>query len=264
MSAAMNSNVWLNGGSDSRRFAVAFAVGLLLEIGAMALLLPAMTHQRPPPAETQSVVKLSVIAPSPPAPPAPPPPKPKPLVQPPKPVSPPPPLPPPPPVPVAPPLPAPPPIPVAPNRPVIHHPPHPRHLRPPPVQPPPVVQAPTPPLPATPPPPAAPPQPSAGEIELFQAAMAQAVQRQATADYPAAAQMAHEDGAVDVSFVFEDGVVSDAVIVQSSGFPLLDEAALQAVRDASYPEQPADFAGRPHDVRVIVRFHTAAEDVDGD
>jgi protein TonB len=260
MSDTMKSDFWVNGGSDGKRFALAFAAGLLLEAGALAVLLPAMTHQRPPPAQTQSIVKLSIIAPSPPAPPAPPPPKP--VVQPPKHITPPPPLLPPPPLPVAPPLPAPPPVPVAPNRPVIHH--KPRHIAPLPVQPPPVAQTPVPPTPAPPPAPAAPPQPSAGEIDLFQAQMAEAVQRAATQDYPEAAQMAHENGDVDVSFVFEDGAVSDVAVIQSSGFPMLDAAAMQAVRDARYPQQPPDFAGQPHAVRVTVRFHTAAAEIDGD
>jgi protein TonB len=94
--------------------------------------------------------------------------------------------------------------------------------------------------------------------------MAEAVQRAATQDYPEAAQMAHENGEVGVSFLFEDGAVSDVAVIQSSGFPMLDAAAMQAVRDAHYPQQPADFAGQPHAVRVAVRFHTAAAEVDGD
>lgn len=94
--------------------------------------------------------------------------------------------------------------------------------------------------------------------------MRDAVQLAATEDYPEAAQMAHENGDVDVSFMFEDGVVSDVVIIQSSGYPMLDAAATQAVRDARYPQQPPDFAGRPRNVRVLVRFQTAAAEVDGD
>jgi TonB family protein len=258
MDDTMNSEIWLTGKSDGRRFILAFLAGLLLEAGGLAILLPVMTHP-PPPAETQSIVKLSIIAPSPPAP-LTPPPKPHP-VTPPKPVSPPPPL------PVAPPLPPAPPIPVAPNRPVIRQPPRPRHLRQPPALPQPVAQAPmqpTPPTPAPPPAPVAPAQPSAGQIDLFQAQMAEAVQRAATADYPEAAQMAHENGDAEVSFMFEDGAVSDVVIIQSSGYPLLDAAAEQAVRDAHYPQQPPDFAGRPHNVRVLERFQITAADVDGD
>ncbi len=94
--------------------------------------------------------------------------------------------------------------------------------------------------------------------------MAQAVQRAATADYPDAAQMAHENGEVGLAFVFDDGAVSDVEVTQSSGYPMLDAAAMQAVRDANYPPEPADFAGRSHSVHVMVRFHTAATEVDGD
>jgi protein TonB len=238
----------------------AFAAGLLLEAAALAILLPVMTH-RSPPAQTQSIIRLSVLAPAPLAPPTP---KPVP-VAPPKPVAPPP-LPPPPPLPLAPPLPPALPAPVAPNRPVIHHPQHLRHFRPQPVQPP-VAQAPTPlvpPAPAPPPAPKAVAQPSAGEVNLFQAQMNQAVQRAAIADYPQAAQMAQENGKVGIRFVFEDGAVRDAVILQSSGYPLLDAAALQAVRDAHYPPQPPDFAGEPHRITALVVFHTSPPDVSGD
>jgi protein TonB len=258
----VQSNFWLTDKSEGRRFAIALAAGLALELGVLAAALPWLTHQRAP-AQTQSqVVKLAIIAPAP-APPAPPPPKPLPKVlPPPKPVMPPPPVPPPPPLPVAPPLP-PPPIPMRPAH-FVHHLEHIRHVQPPPpkVTPPPVQEAP--PTPTPPPAPPVIPQPSAGEIDLFQAQMAQAVQRAANADYPPAAQMARENGNAYVDFTFTDGAVSKVTIVQSSGFPLLDEAALQAVRDAAYPQEPPDFAGHSHSVRVIVRFHTAAVNTDGD
>ncbi len=263
MSDAMSPNAWLTNNSDGRRFAAAFLVGLLLEGGALALLLPVLTRQSPPPSDTQSIVKLSIIAPSPPAPPAPPPPKPKPVVQPPKPVVPPPPLPPPPPMPVAPPLPLPPPLPVAPQRPAIHHPrPHRFVPRPPPVQQP-AVQAPPAPTPPTPPPPAAAPAaPSAGELELFEAEMRRAVQ--AAAVDPAAAEMSREAGVVRVEFTYQDGAASNIAIIGSSGFPLLDEAARNAVLEARYPPPPPDFAGHAEDIVVDVIFRPAAADVDGD
>jgi protein TonB len=259
MSETTTPQPWLTGKSDNRRFVLAFGVGLLLEAGVLAILLPMMTHQRPPPSDTQNIIKLSVLAPAPPAPPSPPPPKPKPVVPPPKAV-PPPPLPPLPPLPLAPPLPPPPPMPVAPNRPVIHHPPRPRHVTPPPVQPPPVVQ--TPPTPAPPPPAAAPAAPSAGELDLFQAAMRRAVQ--AAAVNPAAAQMAHEAGVVRVEFTYLNGVASNIDVIGSSGFALLDDAARNAVRNAAYPPQPPDMAGRADDIVVDVIFRPAPADVDGD
>jgi protein TonB len=262
MSETMNQQAWLTGKSDNRRFALAFGIGLLLEAGVLAILLPVMTHQRPPPSDTQNTIKISVLAPSPPAPPAPPPPKPKQIVPPPKPVAPPPPLPTPPPLPMAPPMAPPPPMPVAPNRPVIHHPPRPRprHVTPPPIQPPPVVQ--TPPTPTPPPPPAAPAAPSAGELALFQAEMRRAVQ--AAAVNPAAAQMAHEAGVVRVEFTYLNGAASDIEVIGSSGFSLLDDAARDAVRNAAYPPQPPDMAGQPDDIVVDVIFRPAATNIDGD
>jgi protein TonB len=256
MSDPMHAQVWLTGKADNRRFALAFCIGLALEAGVLALLLPVMTHQLPPPSDKQNIIKLSVLAPAPPAPPAPP--KQKPII-PPKQVTPPP-LPPPPPLPVAPPMPPPPPIPLAPNRPVIHHLPRPRHITRPPVQPPPVVQ--TPPTPTPPPPPAAPAAPSAGELDLFQAEMRRAVQEAAV--NPAAAQMAHEAGVVRLEFTYLNGVASNIEVVASSGFPMLDDAAEAAVRNAAYPPQPPDMAGRADAIVVDVIFRAAAADVDGD
>jgi len=262
MNDIIQDNFWLSDRSEGKRFAIALAAALVLELGVLALALPFLTHQSPPSQTQSQVVKLAIIAPAP-APPAPPPPKPLPKVlPPPKPVMPPPPVPPPPPLPVAPKLP-PPPIPMRPAH-IFHHLEHIRHVQPPPppVMPPPVQQVP--PEPAPPPAPPVIPQPSAGEIDLFQSEMAQAVQRAANADYPQAAQMARENGEVGVEFTFTDGAVTSVSITQSSGFPLLDAAAVQAVRDAAYPPEPPDFAGRAHNVRVVVRFHTAAVDTDGD
>jgi protein TonB len=260
MSETTAAQSWLTGNAGNRRFALAFFFGLILESGVLAILLPIMTHQRPPPSETQSIVKLSIIAPAPPAPPAPPPPKPKPVIPPPKPVAPPPLLPPPPPLPLAPPLPPPPPLPAAPNRPVIHHKPPLRHITPPPVQqPPPLAEAPPTP---SPPPPAAPSAPAAGMRDLFQAQMRRAVQ--AAAVNPAAAQMAHESGIVRVGFTYFNGAASNIAILASSGFPILDEAARDAVRNAVYPPQPPDLAGRPDAIVVDVIFRPPTADVDGD
>jgi branched-chain amino acid transport system permease protein len=46
--------------------------------------------------------------------------------------------------------------------------------------------------------------------------------------------------------------------------PLLDQAAAQAVRDARFPPQPPDFAGRADQVQVDVIFRAAPAEVDGD
>jgi len=87
--------------------------------------------------------------------------------------------------------------------------------------------------------------------------------QQAAAD-PAAAEMAHEAGIVRVEFTYLDGVASNIEVIASSGFPLLDDAARQAVRNAMFPPQPADMAGRADDIVVDVIFRPAAADVDGD
>lgn len=241
MSETLPADFWLAGKSDARRFAVACAAALVLELAGFAVLLPVLTQQRPPPAQTQNIVKLSIIAPAP--------------VVPPRHVTPPPPLPPP--LPVAPSLP-PPPLAVAPHRPVIHHLFHPRHVTPPPIQPPPTVQSPS----APPPPAAMPAAPTAAELDLFQAAMRRAVQ-EAAVD-PESAEMAHESGIVRVAFTYFNGVATDITVIASSGYPALDDAARRAVRGARYPPQPPDLAGRADDIVVDVIFRTIAADVDGD
>src|ERR1700722_9493467 len=112
------TDLWLNPPADGRRFAMAIGVSLLLELGAVGLLLPAMTH-REAPSDIASPIKLSIVAPAPapkPPPPTPTPPPQK-LIAPPVP---PPPVPPPPPLPMAPPMPPPPPIP-RPSQHVIRH-----------------------------------------------------------------------------------------------------------------------------------------------
>jgi protein TonB len=243
MDTSSNAAIWLGEATGNRRFVIALLAGLAIEIAAICGVLT-FTHEQPPPTDHPTVVKLSLIAPAPPAPPAPKPPPPKPVV-------------PPPPQPVAPPVPIPPP----PPRPAVHHvfhrPPPPKPIVPPIVQPivPPVVQ----PVEQTPPAPAA---PSAGELDLFRAAMRAAVRRAAIT--PDAAAMAHEAGITRVSFTFLDGVPSDISIAASSGYPLLDDAAMQAVRDARYPAVPADMRGLAESVQVDVIFHLSDTSVDSD
>jgi protein TonB len=119
-------------------------------------------------------------------------------------------------------------------------------------------------VPQTPPAPPLPPTPSLGEVDAFRVAMHDAVQAVANEVYPQSAQMAHETGGPIVSFVFLDGAVSDVTLVQSSGYPLLDQAAMQAVRIAQYPAEPADFRGQPHTVTVEVDFRLAASNPDSE
>lgn len=249
MTDTINSEFWMGEQTGGRRFMIAIFAGLLIEIAVLGAVIQ-FSHQQPPPSDHPTVVKLSIIAPAPPAPPAPKPPPPVPVPVPPKPVAPPPP------VPMAPPVPLPPPPPrPAEHHVVTHRPPPPR---PAPVSPP-VQQAPPAP---TPPPPPMPAAPSAGELDIFRAAMRDAVRRAAVT--PSAAQMAHEAGVARVSFTFLDGAVSNISIIASSGFTLLDAAAMQAVRDARYPAEPADMRGQAETVQVDVIFRRVATSVDSD
>jgi len=259
MAETMRSDMWMNPRTDGRRFAAALGIGVLLELGGLALLLPAISHKETP-ATVAAPVKISIVAPAP-APKPPPPPVPQPM---PKPVTPPPPpkpvTPPPPPLPMAPPLPPPPP------HAVVHHvvrhvaPPRPPTPRPPTPQPP---QA-TPPVAQTPPPPPAPPAPSGGQVDAFSAAIKRALQAHANEVYPQAAQMARESGAPQLTFTYLNGIVTDITLTGSSGYPLLDEAALRDARIAAYPPPPHGFEGRTYHITVTVNFQMAAPDVDGD
>ncbi|HQT47331.1 MAG TPA: energy transducer TonB [Acidocella sp.] len=218
----------------------------MLEIGALLLFMPLMA-QHENPAATPSPIKLSIIAPAP-TPPPPTPPKPTP----PTPVTPPTPT------PVAPPQPMPPP---PPPRPAIHH-QLVHHMPPPRPVPQPVVQQP--PTPAPPPPPAAPAAPTGGQVDAFRAAIKSAVQSVANQVYPQAAQMAHESGMPEVTFTYLNGTVTNIAISRSSGYPLLDEAAMQAVRIAPYPAPPAAFANHTYSWTVAVIFRLAAPSIEAD
>jgi protein TonB len=63
--------------------------------------------------------------------------------------------------------------------------------------------------------------------------------------YPAEAVKRKQQGTVFVTFVLaRDGAVLEAQIQRSSGFPLLDQAALDMLRNASpVPGLPASFTG---------------------
>jgi protein TonB len=248
------SERWQDFAPDRRNFALALAAGLALELTVLALLLP-FVRPAPPPAQTQARVRLTIEAP--PAP-KPPPPLPQPKPQP---VQATPPLPkPPPPLPQTPPLPIPPPpVPLPRPRTVPHHEMH--HLRPPVVAPTPPTATPTP-VPAAPaPPPVASAVPSAGQVDLFRDAVRRAVQQVANSVYPQGAQ---QGGAVGITITYLNGRVLGVTLAHSSGFPLLDAAALEAGRVALYPAPPAAFANHvfPWTIRVI--FQAAAPSVDSD
>lgn len=89
-------------------------------------------------------------------------------------------------------------------------------------------------------------------MALFEGQVRQAVQR--AARYPMVARMAHEGGRTQVGFTLQAGHVAGAAVVRSSGFPMLDRAALAAVHDAAYPSPPAELQGRAVHFVVWVAF----------
>ena len=73
--------------------------------------------------------------------------------------------------------------------------------------------------------------------------------------YPYAARLAHIAGRTRVSFGYLDGHVSAAKIAISSGYGVLDAAALEAVSSAAYPQPPKNLAGKLLSFEVWVRFY---------
>lgn len=72
--------------------------------------------------------------------------------------------------------------------------------------------------------------------------------------YPSASRMNNEEGAVTLKIsLTDDGTMRDAVIEMSSGFPKLDEAALQYARE-KYQYRPAAGEDMPEMARVTVNF----------
>ncbi|WP_428376648.1 TonB family protein [Lichenicoccus sp.] len=242
--------------SGTAHFAAAILVALLIEgAGIGAMLVAANRAPAPPRAPGRMRIAMHELAEPPPVPVPPLPPMPAP------------------PVPAAPPLPVPVPVPEAAPLPPTPVPdlaaPHlarhmqrsspptatsiPRH------QPTPVPPVPRAPAPAPPPAAAA---PSAAMSASFEAALRAAVQ--ASLIYPAGAQAAHENGVARVRFSYLDGRIGDIVIETSTGFPVLDQAARQTVRDATYPATPRDFAGHRLALEVLVVFRAADSDMESD
>lgn len=88
--------------------------------------------------------------------------------------------------------------------------------------------------------------------DIFKGGVRSAVQ--AAVAYPMAARLAHIAGKTKVAFNFLDGRVSGLSVVTSSGFAMLDAAALKAVQNASYPAAPAEFSGKTVPFEIWVRF----------
>ena len=120
---------------------------------------------------------------------------------------------------------------------------------------PPVVKAPPP-----PPKPVLAPAPSASPdvMAVFEGQVNTAVQ--AALYYPPAARMLNRQGRVRVAFDYRDGAVSHIQVVHSSGFQLLDRAALATVRKAHYPEPPSALLHQLVHMTVWVQFRETSDD----
>ncbi len=117
----------------------------------------------------------------------------------------------------------------------------------------PKVEKPKPAAPITPP---APPQPDPHLLATFNDQVLGAVQ--AAVQYPFAARMAHMQGRTRVRFNYLDGVVSNVTVVTTSGYDILDDAAIQAVMNAHYPTPPASLKGKilPFTLWVVHHLHS--------
>lgn len=77
---------------------------------------------------------------------------------------------------------------------------------------------------------------------------------QAAVRYPIAARMMDITGRARVQLDYRNGVVDDLLLAQSSGTPMLDQAALGAAQRAHYPATPPMLAGRLMRFLVWVEF----------
>ncbi len=111
---------------------------------------------------------------------------------------------------------------------------------------------PTPPAPPRPTPPAPP-----DITSTFREEVAAAVQ--AAMQYPYAARMAHIEGKTQVAFDYLNGSVSNPSVAASSGYDMLDKAAIKAVESASYPPAPPNLSGRKLRMLIWVRFYQLAQ-----
>jgi TonB family protein len=67
-----------------------------------------------------------------------------------------------------------------------------------------------------------------------------------------------QQGRTKVAFRLTRGHAEEPRVVQSSGIPAIDTAAVAAVRDAVYPAPPAELAGKPLEFAVFVEFSLSA------
>ena len=105
--------------------------------------------------------------------------------------------------------------------------------------------------------PAAPParSRSGDQDAALEARIREAVQ--AAVHYPAAARMMGITGRARVLLDYRSGAVSSPALMQSSGTPMLDDAALAAARTARYPAAPPEVGGQLLQLLVWVEFRPA-------
>lgn len=78
--------------------------------------------------------------------------------------------------------------------------------------------------------------------------------------YPRVARVMGIEGAAEVAFKYRDGSASHVHVVHSSGSPILDQAALNAVRQSSLPPPPTALRGHMLRFRIWLRFHFNGSD----
>lgn len=110
--------------------------------------------------------------------------------------------------------------------------------------------------------PAAPANPSPALPENLLSGLESRIGRavQEAAIYPASARLMHVQGRTQVRFDYSDGSAAMLAVATSSTSPILDRAALAAVRNAALPRAPASIGGRKLPVLVWVDFHLVQQD----
>ena len=73
--------------------------------------------------------------------------------------------------------------------------------------------------------------------------------------YPPVARMMKQHGKAIVEFTYFQGHASDVALRESSGYPLLDRAAIEAVQSASYPAAPAILGHSSRRLTIGVEFN---------
>ena len=124
------------------------------------------------------------------------------------------------------------------------------------------VQTPAPPTPALVKPSTSAPAPHSAvpaRLELVDPLIAYsaklAAAAQAAFQVPAAAKETNFKGRSRVEFTLRDGVVSGVQISHSSGFGLVDRAALKAIQSATYPQPPESLQGKEQRYQIWVECY---------